>query len=330
MWTVTRAGCTGTACGTINSSGLYTAPSAPPSPNTVIVSATSIADSTKSASADITITATQVAVPTIPASLFGLTVLNFQALSPSMPFGTTRSWDSYPNLDWSDANPSAGTYNFTYLDSFIAVNQARGADIIYTFGRTPLWASSQPNTPGPYGPGECAPPTNMSLWDNYVSAIATHAAGKIKYWELWNEPQDPSFYCGDIPTMVTMAQHASQIIKGIDPTALILSPGVTGGPGPTWLSTFLSDGGAASVDVIGFHGYWSATAEDVASVISSYQSTMAANGVAERPLWDTESSWAGFGNLGHAKLVQWQVGFIAKDYLLHWSEGCFALCVVRL
>jgi len=54
-WTVSGAGCSGTACGTINSSGLFTAPHAVPSPATVTATATSVADSTKSASADITI-----------------------------------------------------------------------------------------------------------------------------------------------------------------------------------------------------------------------------------------------------------------------------------
>jgi hypothetical protein len=37
-------------------------------------------------------------------------------------------------------------------------------------------------------------------------------------------------------------------------------------------------------------------------------------------LWDTESSWAGFGNIGTPSSER-QVGFIAKDYLLHWSAG---------
>ena len=255
----------------------------------------------------------------IPASLFGLTVLNFPNRSPSMRFGTTRSWDA-DSLDWSDVNPSLGVYNFAGLDTFIAINKVRGSDIIYTLGRTPRWASSQPSAPGPYGPGQCAPPTDMTAWDNYVRAIATHAAGQIKNWELWNEAQDTRFYCGDILTMVMMARHASQIIKGIDPSALILSPAVTGPQGPTWLASFLSGGGAAYTDVIAFHGYWSATAEDAISVVSRYKTAAAANGAAGKPIWDTESSWAGFGNLGTPNKSQ-QVGFVAKDYLLHWSQG---------
>jgi hypothetical protein len=259
-------------------------------------------------------------VSPIPASFFGLTVLNFGGVSPAVKFGTTRSWDAYPSLDWSDANLSGGTYNFADLDNFIAVNQARGSEIIYTLGRTPQWASSQPYVTGAYGPGQCAPPADLRAWDDYIRAIVTHAAGRIKYWELWDEANDPNFYCGDIPTMVTLAQHANQIIKEIAPSALILSPSVSGGPGPEWLSSFLTDGGGTYVDVIAFHGYWSANAEVVVNVIESYKNAMTANGAGGMPLWDTESSWAGFGDIGTPSSGQ-QVGFIAKDYLLHWSQG---------
>jgi hypothetical protein len=256
-----------------------------------------------------------------PANLFGLTVLNFTTLAPSIQYGTTRTWDAYPDLDWSDANPSAGVFNFKSLDQFIAANQIRGSDIIYTFGRTPRWASSQPNATTSYGPGQCAPPMDISAWDSYVSAITNHAAGRIKYWELWNEPNSANYYCGDMVTLVTMAQHAARIIKSIDPTALILSPSATGGSGPPWLAAFLSSGGAAYLDVIAFHGYWSAEAEDVVSVISNFRSAAGQNGAAGKPLWDTESSWAGFGTLVATPSSEHQAAFIAKAYLLHWSQG---------
>ncbi len=54
-WTVSGTGCSGAACGTINSSGLYIAPAAIPSPDTVTVTAASVTNSGKSASAKITI-----------------------------------------------------------------------------------------------------------------------------------------------------------------------------------------------------------------------------------------------------------------------------------
>jgi hypothetical protein len=46
-WSVSGPGCTGTACGTISSGGLYTAPSFAPAPPTVQITATPLADASK-------------------------------------------------------------------------------------------------------------------------------------------------------------------------------------------------------------------------------------------------------------------------------------------
>lgn len=54
-WSVQGAGCSGSACGTVDSTGLYAAPSAVPSPSTVTVTATSTADPSKTGSASIAI-----------------------------------------------------------------------------------------------------------------------------------------------------------------------------------------------------------------------------------------------------------------------------------
>ena len=56
-WTIVGSGCTGSACGTITASGLYTAPAAIPSPPLVVITATSQADPTKSSTAFVTIVA---------------------------------------------------------------------------------------------------------------------------------------------------------------------------------------------------------------------------------------------------------------------------------
>jgi len=54
-WSVSGAGCSGAACGTISASGLYTAPATVPVPSTVTVTATSQADTTKTGKATVTI-----------------------------------------------------------------------------------------------------------------------------------------------------------------------------------------------------------------------------------------------------------------------------------
>ena len=54
-WSVSGPGCSGAACGTISSSGVYTAPSFAPSPATVQITATPAADSSKAASVSVAI-----------------------------------------------------------------------------------------------------------------------------------------------------------------------------------------------------------------------------------------------------------------------------------
>lgn len=256
----------------------------------------------------------------VPSSFFGLSVGSFESVTSPLPYAAARTWGAYPNIEWTDINSAPGTYNFSDLDKYIALNVGKGRDILYTFGRTPTWASADPTAPGAGGPGECAPPADLQYWDDYVTAIATHVGGKIKYWELWNEPQDPEFYCGDIPTMVSMAQQAYNIIKEINPKALVVTPSVVGPEGPAWLESFLSEGGASYVDIISFHGYWSQTAEDINTVIASYRSVMLTTGVEGEPLWDTEASWT-TSPTQYISDADGQAAFLAKYYLLHWSAG---------
>ncbi len=230
---------------------------------------------------------------TIPRSLFGMTVLDFQHVSTPLRYGTTRTWDSFPMLDWADINSAPGVYDFQHLDAFVKMNQERDVDVIYTFGRTPLWASSHPETPGPYGAGQCAPPTDLRNWDDYVTAIVSHAGVGITYWELWNEPQDPEYYCGDMQTLVTMAQHAYRIIKSINPAAQVITPAASASGGPGWLDSYLSEGGGNYADIMSFHGYCNSKAESINSVVSQYRGVIAAHGQGSKPLWDTEADWAG-------------------------------------
>jgi hypothetical protein len=263
-----------------------------------------------------------VVAPEIPASFFGLTVLNYTNLTPSFQFATTRSWDAYPNLQWALINTAPGMYNFADLDNFLALNASR--DVVYTLGG---------DTPGWAGPYSCSPPTNLRDWDAWVTAVATHAGTKIKYWELWNEPDNKIGYCsdagpgneGDIALMITMAQHANTIIKAINPAAIILSPACDGGDygfGPPWLTTFLAGGGARAVDIIAFHGYGNGTAEDIVQTeVPAFKAAMALNGAGGLPMWDTEAAWYGGPYTVTPPTLEQEAGYLAKSYLLHWSIG---------
>jgi len=74
---VAGQGCSGTACGSVNSAGLYTAPTAAPSPNAVTVTATSQANRSDSASATVAITSGPTIEVILPSSVFAGAVESF-------------------------------------------------------------------------------------------------------------------------------------------------------------------------------------------------------------------------------------------------------------
>jgi Fe-S cluster assembly iron-binding protein IscA len=92
-WSLSGAGCSGASCGTITSTGLYTAPGAVPNPAQVKVTATSVADSTKSATATVTI------IPPIVVKVSPATV---QVLAGNrQQFTATVSGTSNTSVTWS-------------------------------------------------------------------------------------------------------------------------------------------------------------------------------------------------------------------------------------
>jgi hypothetical protein len=266
----------------------------------------------------------------IPTSFFGLTTSS-TPLTPPVNYQTVRSWNMQPDVSWAANNPSNGTYNWKNLDAWVAANARK--DMIYDLGRTPHWASLYPdNNAGGDGPGKCAPPSSLTYWDNYLRAIATRYP-QIKYWEIWNEPQDPNSWCGatvgskgPISTMAIMSQHASTIIKRINPSAVILSPACTswypanegGGYAAPWMTTFLTDGGV--FDVFAFHGYIAnpGMAEDEVGIVASIEAVLKAAAISA-PMWDTEAGW--YTNSQPVLATERQRGFIAKMYILQQSLG---------
>jgi glycosyl hydrolase family 42 (putative beta-galactosidase) len=240
---------------------------------------------------------------------------------PPMPIAGIRLWDTFTN--WSMLEPSRGTYDWPALDRWLDKANSHGVDVLYTFGGTPTWASSNPTGTCDYNPGGCYAPQNMQDWDDFVRAMATHAAGRIKYWELWNEANQHEYWSGGVPALVTMAQHAYAIIKSVDPSAKIFTPSVVGGATDTsaFLDKFLAEGGGQFVDGVAFHGYGNpipSVPEEGGRIADAIKGVMVKRGIGGKPLWDTESSW---GPAKHLPNEDDQVAFVARHYIVQWSKG---------
>lgn len=244
-------------------------------------------------------------------------------------FGGYRSLSSA--IKWSDINTAQGVYTWSRFDTWINTALAAGQDVLYTVYYTPAWASSNPTgycTQGSLAAGGCYPPNDLNAdgtgtnqhFHDFITALMDHVGpGKIKYLEIWNEPNITGEWLGTDAQLVRMAQDASSIAKSIDPAILISSPPETGdGSGGTnmnWLAGFLAAGGGQYVDVIGFHGYVS-TPEAVGTRIDSTRTVMASYGQQNKPIFDTEGSW-GWNRLSDPDQ---EAAFTARQYLVQIAK----------
>ena len=278
----------------------------------------------------------KVTTTTIPSTLFGMSAHSdvlFQEPWPTMPITGMRLWDT--KTGWGQLNTAKGVYDWTTLDDWIATAQSHNQTLVYTFGYTPAWASSKPTDSSCDNDlGSCDPPADLKSdgtgtdqhFIDFVTAIAQHAPS-ILYWEMWNTPHDIKQWTGTDAQLVRMTKDAHTYIKKYIPGAKIIS--IANGqlrysyPAanctmPDKMGSYLAAGGSKYIDIVGFHTYYTTTPENIVPVVQCYQSTMSKYKISSLPLWSTEGSWGVDADLPGATD---QAGFVARLYLLLWSNG---------
>jgi hypothetical protein len=169
-------------------------------------------------------------------------------------------------LSWRYLEPARGTYKWYGTDKYVEAAQRHGVDFLYTFEATPQWASARPNEPCTSGKIGCAaPPADIQDWDDFVTALVTRYKGRIKIYELWNEPTTQLEWSGSYGDMVRLAKSAYRIIKSLDHDAIVLTPApsahgyqpraITSPIQHEWMRQYLQAGGASFADGGSWHAY---------------------------------------------------------------------------
>jgi hypothetical protein len=255
----------------------------------------------------------------IPEKFFGIHIHRAASVTPwpVVPIGCWRLWDA--QVSWPQLESRKGQWNFTLLDRYISLAEEHRTEILLPLGLSPQWASKRPLESSVYQPGNAAEPADYADWENYVTTLVTRYRGRIKAYEIWNEPNNRGFWTGDTQQMVALTREASEIIHRIDPEAQVVSPAATTSSGIPWLTQFLNLGGGRYVDVIAYHFYVSPQPpEAMVPLIQQVRQIMRDNGVGEKPLWNTESGWQIPKPFPSEELA---AAYLARAYVLNWAAG---------
>ena len=245
----------------------------------------------------------------ISANFFGMTIHHTATPFPAFPVSTLRFWDV---VAWADIEATSGQFDWSRLDATIPAAQANGVtDFVFTLGKVPAWASTNPTDPctGGEGAGSCSAPIKADL-DAFTTQLVQRYCGKIKYFETWNEPNGSAYWDGTNAQLLAVAQDLYTIVK--NPANCGCTNGIcapNGGTNPnqvimpsisrvtaanlSWLDTYLAGTGAKYpyADIASFHGYGDTSPEQIATDVQSLEVTLANHGLSGLPLWNTEASW---------------------------------------
>lgn len=127
---------------------------------------------------------------------------------------------------WAKCEKERGVYDFTWLDEVVADAASRGIE---------LWLEVSYGNPiypggGATGLGGGVPTSEEALaaWDRWVEATARRYVGKVREWEIWNEPNGNKRHTPEL--IAEFNVRTARIIKRVDPQAKIAGLASAGAP----------------------------------------------------------------------------------------------------
>jgi len=160
---------------------------------------------------------------------------------------------------WAKTETAKGVYHFEWLDGIV--------DKLLERGVQPWLSVSYGNrlyTPQASADGAGYPPvyteTERQGWRAYVKALAGHYRGRVRHFEVWNEPDCSGFFRPkpDPALYVALVKATAEALRSAQSDAYVVG-GAMGmamtTAGLAFLDTCLRHGMADHCDALSYHGY---------------------------------------------------------------------------
>ncbi len=128
---------------------------------------------------------------------------------------------------WEQLEPEPGEWNWQQADFIVDELESRNLEIVARLGHTPDWA--HPDLPERGESYVDAPPDDLDGWENYCRTFADRYQGRIKAYQIWNEPNLTREWGNrppDAGEYVELLRVCSEAIRAVDPGAILISAGL--------------------------------------------------------------------------------------------------------
>jgi hypothetical protein len=220
------------------------------------------------------------------------------------------------DLGWSRVETRAGVYDFSALDGLLAALAQRNMHLLLTLD---FFNSLYPAA----GASNFASVT-VPAFAAVVKSAAAHFAGKGVRFEVWNEPNNSTFW----PPAPNPTQYGELCKAGVaalhqgDPSATVTTGGLSQFDF-SFLRASLDAGAGPGADAVGVHPYRMNGGEEMSGSLLLMRSIVARALTPTTQVWDTEwgysATWFGSGTDATARAMQAQ--FATREVLSVWALG---------
>jgi hypothetical protein len=203
---------------------------------------------------------------------------------------------------WEDIESSPGNFDFAKYDLIVEVASEHNINILGILDYTASWASPQ----GAWN----YPAADNQPFVNYASKVIERYKGKVKYWELWNEPDSAVYWKPQdgLKSYCALLKEVYLAAKKIDPDCKILNGGLANGLSS--VNRLYDNGAGEYFDILNIHIFENPLNAGSIKAVEAYPrlayKVMSRNGDAHKQIWITEIGCPGVKS--GLKVKNWWMG----------------------
>lgn len=245
---------------------------------------------------------------------------------------------------WLSNEPEKGKFDWSRFDRLVEWCEKYQLWLLPILDYAPDWAKPKGPDGKPYQYLDA--PEKVEDYADYVRAVLQRYRGKLKYYEIWNEPYVMGWtWRNTAEHYRSLLRSAYTVAKEVDPEAVIIASGGSA----SHLNDVLFVKGAESssfVDETSTHTYGAGTPEDD-FFGKAERSVLLSKKFGKTKVWDTEQGWqlwdspqmarwvprtyvlsaiAGLRQLDWFTLASEDMGLFKPDYTPRASAATYAVC----
>jgi len=185
---------------------------------------------------------------------------------------------------WDEIEPEPDKFVFEKYDKIVDLLCKNNIEILGILGYSAIWASSQ-------GTWNSCPKDNQKFV-NYAVKVTKHYKDKIKFWEIWNEPDSRIYWIEQdgLKRYCALLKDVYLGIKKVVPDCKILNGGLSAGLAS--VNRIYDNGVGDYFDILNLHIFESplnpAALKSVSSYVQLAYKIMLRNGNGHKKIWITE------------------------------------------